>query len=80
MAPAGRTGVHFDNGYESEGLAHILESVMRHQTAFSLPVGLAGKDCCRFLNPIQEGSAGASASVAEALHRAGTAPDQFVGV
>jgi len=23
-------GVHFDNGYESEGLAHILESVMQH--------------------------------------------------
>ena len=35
-----RTGVLFDNGYQSEGLAHILESVMQHQTAFSLPADL----------------------------------------
>src|SRR5438270_7098318 len=31
------TGVHFDNKYQSEGLAHILEFVMQHQTAFVLP-------------------------------------------
>src|SRR5271165_6890824 len=28
------TGVRFDNGYESEGLAHILEFVMQHQNFF----------------------------------------------
>ena len=33
-------GVRFDNGDESERLAHILESVMQHQTEFSLPVQL----------------------------------------
>jgi hypothetical protein len=27
------TGVHFGNGYRSEGLAHILESVMQHPAA-----------------------------------------------
>ena len=31
------TGVRFDNGYESEGLAHILEFVMQHQSEFDLP-------------------------------------------
>lgn len=31
------TGVRFENGYESEGLAHILESAMQHQNSFVLP-------------------------------------------
>src|SRR4029453_4102657 len=34
------TGVHFENGYKSEGLAHILGSVMQNQTTFSLPAAL----------------------------------------
>ena len=40
MSPskAHNAGVHFDNGYASEALAHILHSVMQKQTEFSLPV------------------------------------------
>lgn len=33
-------GVRFDNGYESEGLAHSLEFVMRHQDSFVRPPNL----------------------------------------
>src|SRR5437879_11794428 len=45
------TGVHFDNKYQSEGLAHILEFVMQHQTAFVLPQTVAGRGCSRFQRP-----------------------------
>src|SRR5947199_8760938 len=31
------TGVHFDNGYQSQGLAHILEFIMERQNSFVLP-------------------------------------------
>jgi hypothetical protein len=31
------SGVRFDNGYHSEGLAHTLEFVMQHQSDFALP-------------------------------------------
>ena len=34
------SGVHFDNGCQSEGLAHILAAVMEHQSAFTLPPNL----------------------------------------
>lgn len=30
-------GVHFDNGYKSDSLAHNLEAVMQHQNVFALP-------------------------------------------
>jgi hypothetical protein len=33
------TGVRFDNGYESEGLADILEFAMQHQREFTLSSG-----------------------------------------
>ena len=45
--PPGYTGVRFENGYQSAGLAHILEFVMQHQNAFALPQNLGGKDCSR---------------------------------
>jgi len=34
------SGVYFDNGYQSEGLAHILDVVMQHQNLFALPHNL----------------------------------------
>ena len=64
-------GVHFENGCESEGLAHILESVMQHQTAFSLPADLGRQGLLQISPPTQEESLGAAASVKEALCRAG---------
>jgi hypothetical protein len=32
------TGVHFENGYQSDALKHVLQTVMQHQAEFSLPV------------------------------------------
>ena len=41
------TGVRFDNGYESEELAHILEFVIQYQNSFVLPPNL-GRQGLRF--------------------------------
>jgi hypothetical protein len=71
------TGVHFDNGYHSEGLAHILESVMQHQTAFSLPADLGRQGLLQIPTPTQEESVAAAASVSEALDRVSSAPAQL---
>jgi hypothetical protein len=72
-----RTGVHFDNGYQSEGLARILESVMQHQTAFSLPADLGRQGLLQIPTPTQKESVGAAASVNEALYRVGSVLDQL---
>jgi hypothetical protein len=71
-----RAGVHFDNGYQSEGLAHILESVMQHQTAFSLPADLGRQGLLQIATPTQEENVRAAASVNDALYRVGSVLDQ----
>ena len=63
------TGVHFENGYQSEGLAHFLESVMQHQNAFSLPADLGRQGLLEVTTPTEEESSAAAASVSEALDR-----------
>jgi hypothetical protein len=60
-------GVHFENGYQSEGLAQILESVMRHQTAFSLPADLGRQGLLQITTPTEDESSAAAASVSEAF-------------
>ena len=70
-------GVHFHNGYQSEGLAHILGSVMQHQTAFSLPADLGRQGLLQIPAPTQEESVVAAASVSEALDRVSSAPAQL---
>ena len=70
-------GVHFHNGYQSEGLAHILESVMQHQAAFSLPADLGRQGLLQIPTPTQEEIVVAAASVSEALDRVGSAPAQL---
>ncbi|MBZ5657420.1 MAG: hypothetical protein LAO56_19300 [Acidobacteriia bacterium] len=72
------TGVHFHNGYQSQGLAHILGSVMQHQTAFSLPADLGRQGLLQIPTPSQEESVVAAASVSEALDRVSSAPAQLV--
>jgi hypothetical protein len=67
-----RTGVHFDNGYQSEGLAHILESVMQHQTAFVLPPDRGRLGLLQIPAPTEEESTAAAASVTEAFDRFGS--------
>jgi hypothetical protein len=70
-------GVHFRNGYQSEGLAHILESVMQHQTAFSLPADFGRQGLLQISTPTQQESVAAAALVSEALERVGSAPAQL---
>jgi hypothetical protein len=62
-------GVHFDNKYQSAGLAHILESVMQHQIAFVLPPNLGRQGLLQISTPTQEASKAASAYVGETLAR-----------
>ena len=61
-------GVHFDNGYASEGLAHILESVMRHQNSFVLPANLGRQGLLQISTPTQAESAVAAVLVNETIH------------
>lgn len=60
-------GIHFDNGYQSDNFAHILESLMQHQTAFSLPGDLGRQGLLQLSAPTPEESLAAAASVNEAL-------------
>ena len=62
-------GVHFDNGYESETLKRIVDSLMQHQTEFSLPVDFGRQGLLQVATPTQEESVVASALVNETLHR-----------
>ncbi len=63
------TGVRFDNGYESEGLAHILESVMQHQNSFVLPPNLGRQGLLQISTPTVEESAAAAAMINETFDR-----------
>jgi hypothetical protein len=60
-----QTGVYFENGYESEGLAHILESVMQHQDAFTLPQNLGRPGLLQISTPNDEEVPAAAALVKE---------------
>lgn len=74
MSPSNfhRADVRFDNGYDSERLAHILESVMKHQTVFSIPQDLGRQGLLQISTPTQQESVVASALVNETLHHLGS--------
>ncbi len=61
-------GIRFDNGYASEGLAHILESVMQHQDSFVLPPNLGRQGLLQIPTPTQAESAVAAVLVNETIH------------
>jgi hypothetical protein len=67
------TGVRFDNGYQSEGLARILEFVMQHQNSFLLPPNLGRQGLLQISTPTEAESAAAAASVNEGFDRLGSA-------
>jgi hypothetical protein len=48
------TGIRFDNGYESESLAHNLEFVMQRQTDFVLPANLGRQGLLQIGTPNKE--------------------------
>jgi len=60
-------GVHFHNGYQSEGLTRILEAVMQHQSAFALPPNLGRQGLLQIATPTEEESRAAAVSVCEAF-------------
>jgi len=62
-----RAGVCFENGYQSDGLAHILEFVMQHQNSFVLPLNRGRQGLLQISTPTEEESTAAAASVKDAL-------------
>jgi hypothetical protein len=67
------TGVSFDNGYESEGLAQILESVMQNQPSFALPPNLGRQGLLQIPTPSAEERVAAGEWIRDALDRLGVA-------
>ena len=65
-------GVRFENGYQSEHLAQILEFLMQHQSAFTLPPNLGRQGLLQISTPTQEESTGATMSVTEAFDHLGS--------
>ena len=61
--------MRFENGYESEGLAHILEFVMQHQNSFALPLNLGRQGLLQISTPTVEESAAAAAVINEVCDR-----------
>ena len=60
-------GIRFENGYESERLARILESVMQHQSSFVLPPNLGRQGLLQVPTPSEEERAMATILVNEAI-------------
>jgi len=73
MSPFQVHGVHFDNGYQSEGLAHNLGVVMQHQNAFTLPPNLGRRGLLQITTPTEKESIAAVASIKDASDCAGSA-------
>jgi len=62
-------GISFENGYQSEGLAHILNSVMQHQTSWVLPPNMGRQGLLQISTPTVEESATAGAAINETFGR-----------
>lgn len=61
-------GVRFENGYQSEELARILEFVMQHQDSFVPPPNQGRQGLLQIPTPTEKESAAAAITVNEALH------------
>jgi hypothetical protein len=66
------SGVHFDNGYESETLSNILERVMQHQTAFVLPENMGRQGLLQIPTPTEQDHSAAGQWI-DAFDRLGSA-------
>ena len=60
-------GIHFENEYQSQGLADILAVVMQHQSAFDLPPNLGRQGLLQITTPTELESIAAAASVRSAV-------------
>jgi|SRR5579872_481574 hypothetical protein len=56
-------GIAFENGYKSEGLAHILTIAMQHQNSFVLPPNLGRQGLLQISTPTAEETAAAAAMI-----------------
>jgi len=63
------TGVRFENGYQSEGLARILEFIMQHQNSFVLPMDHGRQGLLQIPTPTEEEITAAAAALNEAFER-----------
>ena len=71
-------GIGFDNGYKSEGLAHILEISMQRQNSLVLPANLGRQGLLQISTPTVEESAAAAAVINIAFDRLNSAVAQPV--
>lgn len=67
-------GIAFNNEYQSEGLAHILESVMQHQNSFVLPPNRGRQGLLQISTPKAEEIAAASVLINVAFDRLPSLP------
>ncbi|HEV2395481.1 MAG TPA: hypothetical protein VGS27_00885 [Candidatus Sulfotelmatobacter sp.] len=65
-------GVRFENGYQSEELARILEFVMQHQNSFVLPANLGRQGLLQIPTPTEKERAAAAIMVNEAIDSFGS--------
>ena len=69
-------GIHFDNGYQSQGLADILAVVMQHQSAFYLPPNLGRQGLLQITAPTEQAGTAAAALMSDALKRVAVLKDR----
>jgi len=69
---------HFDNGFQSEGLAHILELVMEHQNSFVLPPNVGRQGLLQISTPTEEEIAAAATSLKETFDHLSLTPAEAV--
>jgi hypothetical protein len=67
-------GVGFENGYKSDGLAHILEITMEHQTWFVLPANLGRQGLLQISTPTADEITAALALINAAFDRLPSSP------
>ncbi len=67
-------GVGFENGYKSEGLAHILELTMQHQNSFVLPLNLGRQGLLQISPPTAVQIAAATALIDVAVDHLASSP------
>ena len=67
-------GVSFENGYKSEGLAHILEIAMQHQNSFVLPPNLGRQGLLQISTPTAAEIAEAATLINVAFDRLASSP------
>ena len=71
LSESSNTGFHFENGYQSDTLKHVLQTVMQHQAEFSLPVDLGRQGLLQIATPTQQESVVATALIDETLRHLG---------